>query len=377
MNGTELFKKHYSRLAIEGVIKSALVGFSIGFAANFVAAFFAWLFNFGGIWFAVGVGAGVAIISSVLLYFLKFKPSELEVARRLDRLGLQERMVTMLELKGDDSYIAEIQRENARVHLDKISHKKISFRFSKAAIIVLAVAFLFGSSMTTVVGLAQNNIIPPGDELIKPDDPHENHIAVSYMADEGGEIEGEADQLVAPGESTTPVVAVAGDGWIFVGWDDGVEDPERFDENVTEETVYIALFEEIGEGEGGEGSDGGSEGKPGSPEGDSAEDVPAEGGASVESDNTGDAGDKGDGSGSSSDSDGGQGSTEDKGEGKGDGQGQGAGGKWEDSNQFLDGKTPYKDHIEMYYQMAQEILAEGGEIPPELREFLETYYDSI
>ena len=377
MNGKELFKKHYSRLVIEGIIKSALLGLAIGFGANFVAAFFAWMFDFGGIWFGIGVGAGVAAVSGVILYFLKFKPNMQDVARRLDRLGLQERMVTMLELKGDDSYIAEIQRENARAHLAKVSHRNIRFRISKVIVVVLAVAFIFASSMTTVVGLAESGIIPPGDEIITPDDPYENHIAISYMAEEGGEIEGETDQLVAPGESTTPVVAVAHEGWVFVGWEDGVETPERSEDNVLTEMIYFAIFEEIGEGEGGDGSEGGNPGESGDSEGDSAEDVPEGGSANVESDTTGDAGDEGDGQGGSSDSDGGEGSSEEEGEGKGDGKGQGAGGKWEDSNQFLDGKTYYKDHIDMYYQLAQEILAEGGEIPQELREFLEAYYDSI
>ena len=377
MNGKELFKSHYSRLVIEGVIKSAMLGLAIGFGANFIAAFFAWMFDFGGIWFGIGIGAGVAAISGVLLYFLKFKPNEMEVARRLDRLGLEERMVTMLELKGEDSYIAELQRENARFHLNKVSNRRIRFRISKVVAIILAVAFLFASSMTTVVGLADSNIIPPGDEVINPEDPYENHIAISYMAEEGGEIEGEADQLVAPGESTSAVVAVAQDGWMFVGWDDGLETPERFDENVTVEMIYFAIFEEVIDGDESQGSESGGDGKPGSPEGDAADDLPEAGDASVDSDNTGDAGDKGDGQGSSSDSDGGQGSTNDQGEGKGDGQGQGAGGKWQDSNQFLDGKTYYKDHIDMYYQIAQEILAEGGEIPQELRDFLEAYYGSI
>ena len=230
--------------------------------------------------------------------------------------------------------------------------------------------------MTTVVGLAKEDIIPSGDELI-PEDPMATYIPVTYLAEEGGEIEGETDQLIPPGGSTEAVVAVAEDGWIFIGWDDGNENPERSDENITEERVYMAIFEEIGEGGDSDESDESSDGKPGSAEGDSADDLPQGGNANVDSETTGDAGDKGDGSGASSESDGGQGSTDEEGEGKGDGQGLGAGGKWQDSNQFLDGKTYYKDHIDMYYQMAQEILAEGGDIPPELREFLETYYGSI
>ena len=118
-------------------------------------------------------------------------------------------------------------------------------------------------------------------------------------------------------------------------------------------------------------------GKPGSGEGDEAEDVPQGGSADAESDQNGGQGDEGDASGSDGNSDGGQGSGQEEGEGKGEGQGFGAGGKWEDSNQFIDGKTYYKDQLDMYYQYAMEIFEQTGEIPPELREFFETYYDSI
>lgn len=374
MNGKQLFKKHYSRLVAEGILRSALGGFTIGFAASFVAAFIAWMLDFGGIWFAIGIGAGVALISGVLLYFLKFKPDEVEVARRLDRLGLQERMITMLELRTDDSYIANLQRENAKVTLDSVSNRKIKFRIPKVVYVMLAVTFVFAASMTTVVGLAEEDFIPSGGDLI-PDDPMATYIPITYLAEEGGEIEGETDQLIAPGGSTEPVVAVADDGWMFVGWDDGNENPDRFEENVEEEWVYIAIFEQVVEGEG-DGEDGEATGQPGTPEGDAADDVPGGGDASVDSDQTG-SGEKGDGSGSDGDSDGGQGSSEEEGEGKGDGQGLGAGGKWEDSNQFLDGNTYYRDYLDMYYQLAQQIFEENGEIPPELLEFFETYFSGI
>ena len=255
----------------------------------------------------------------------------------------------------------------------------MKLRLSKVVIVLAVVFAVLGSSMTTVAGLAENDIIPGGDDIIFPDDPLANYIPVTYLVnnEEAGFIDGEADQLILPGEDASSVIAVAEDGWMFVGWDDGYEGPDRTDRGITEEKVFIANFEIISEGDGEEGGDGENNGQQTNPEGDSAEDLPAEGDANVESESNGDAGDKGDGSGSSSDSDGGQGSTEDEGEGKGDGQGLGAGGKWEDSNQFIDGKTYYKEQLELYYQMAMMIFAETGEIPPEYLEFFEMYYNSI
>lgn len=355
-------------------MRSALFGLAVGFGANALLGLAVWLFDFGSIWLPIGVGVGVAVIAGVAIYFLKYKPSAKEVARRMDRLGLEERTITMLELNGDDSYIATAQRENALNYINKTQSKKIRLRIPRALISIALVAFLLGSAMTTVVGLAAGEIIPSGGDLLPPD-PEELPFAVSYMVDEGGEIIGESDQLVAPGSSTEPVVAIADDGWVFISWDDGNEDPERFESDVTNDMIFVAIFQEIADGEGGESGDA-TDGKPGSGEGDSAEDIPEGSSSNAESDQTG-QGDKGDASGSDGNSEGGQGSGEEQGEGKGDGQGAGAGGKWQESNQFIDGQTYYKDYLEMYYEYALEIFKENGEIPPEFREFYEAYIDSI
>ena len=378
MNLKQMFKKHYLRLVLEGVIKSVLVGLAIGFAANFLTALLAWVFSFGGVWLTIGVGIGAWLVSGVLFYFLKFRPTISETAERMDRLGLEERMITMIELEGDNSYIAKIQRENARASMAHVEGRKIKLRIPRVAISLAIIAAVLGSSMTTVKGLADSGEIPSFDELVE-DDPYANYLEVFYEVDDGGYIEGEPAQLIEPGGSTTPVVAVAEDGWVFVGWDDGKTELERYETNVTQSLYFIAVFEEItddGEGnEGGEAGEGG-EGKD-KAEGDKAEDLPANGGANVESDQSGAEGSEGDGSGSKGESDGGQGSSDEQGEGKGDGKGQGAGGKWQDSNQFIDGNTYYRDYLDYYYQYALEIFEENGEIPPELREFFEAYYDSI
>ena len=377
MNLKQMLKKHYLRLVLEGILKSVLAGLAIGFAANFLTALLGWVFSFGGIWLAIGIGAAAWAIGGVLMYFFKFKPSIEETAQRMDRLGLEERAITMLELKEDDSYIASVQRENAKRSIARIEGRKIRIRIPRVIVCLAVIAAVLGSSMTTVKGLADSGDIPTFDEIVE-DDPYANYIAVTYTVDEGGYIDGETDQLVEPGGSTTPVIAVAEDGWVFAGWDDGYTELERYETNVTQGLYFVAIFEEIGESEGGADGDGnGSNNGSQNAEGDQAEDLPAEGGANADSDQNGAQGSEGDGSGSKGDSDGGQGSSDEQGEGKGDGKGQGAGGKWDDANKFLDGDTYYREWLEYYYQDALEYFEATGEIPPELREFFEAYYDSI
>ena len=373
----QFFAKHHKRLVTEAILRAAMCGLLIGSCANFLAAMFAWYYDFGGILFAIGVGAGVGLIAAVILYAVKFKPSIKELAYRVDRLGLEERMVTMLEFQNDDSVIARLQRENAKEHLKDVEDKKLRMRLPKVVSVLAVLALILGCGMTTVVALAANDIISSGEELINPEDPLANYLAVTYLADEGGEILGEADQLLLPGEDTLPVTAVAEDGWVFVGWDDGNKNPERQEKEITSGALYVAMFEQIGENGDGTGENEGGEGGNGSGEGDQAPDVPAGGESNADS-NQGGAGDKGSGQGADSDkNNGGEGEGEEQGEGKGDGKGQGAGGTWDDSNFFLDGETYYKDYLDMYYEMAQEFFEDNSDIPPELREFFENYFNGI
>ncbi len=372
MKDNRFFQKHHTRLVVEGIIKSTLVGLIIGFIANFLAAFVSWFFEFGGIWLPIVVGVVAGIASGIIFYFKKFRPQARDIAGRVDRLGLEERLITMLEYEKDDSIMAQRQRRDAKEHMNDVSNKKVKFRLSKLMICFAVAAVLIGSSMTVVAGLADHGVIPPGTEIINPE--NKEYIAVSYVVEEGGEIIGEADQLILPGQDAAPVVAVANDGWVFFAWDDGYERPDRHDIKVTAPIEVIAVFVEItedGEEDGGDNSDVPTEG-------DAASDVPADSGGPTNgnsgSDNSGgEQGniDGGDGPGSDGDNE------NSENQGQGDGQGFGAGGKWDDSNQFFDGNTYYKDFLEQYYEMAMQYFEENGEIPPELREFFETYYGSL
>ena len=64
----------------------------------------------------------------------------------------------------------------------------------------------------------------------------------------------------------------------------------------------------------------------------------------------------------------------------GDGEskdGDGKGGEYQDSNKVIDGDQYYGDRLEEYLALAEEILENDGEIPDDLREFIESYYGTI
>lgn len=366
MKNTDIFKKYRRRLVIEGVLKSALWGLAAGFAVIFFSALGCWLGGYLKIWLPVVLGVATGLACGIVLYFTRFKPTVKDVARRVDGLGLEERLITMIELQNDPSFIAAKQREDANAKLSGVSSKSIKFGISALTIAVAAALFVFAAGMTTVTGLAAVGIIPSGNTLLPG--ASDKFIEVTYIVDEGGEISGEAEQLVLPGEDAEPVLAVAEDGWIFMGWDDGIAAPYRSDKGISEPLIVTAMFERVDDadedpelnGPGGEGDDEEAPGNDGQGEGDGSgegESGSSDGGSSGEGEGSGEGGEEG--------------------EGDGKGQGNGAGGRYEEQNQIIDGETYYRDEYDQYYQRIKELLESGEELSDEEREFIEKYLGSL
>lgn len=66
---------------------------------------------------------------------------------------------------------------------------------------------------------------------------------VTYKANEGGSINGNANQTVREGKDGTEVTAVPNDGYKFVTWSDGLTEATRQDKNVTKTISVTAIFE--------------------------------------------------------------------------------------------------------------------------------------
>ncbi len=90
-------------------------------------------------------------------------------------------------------------------------------------------------------------IEPP--EPVEPDEPDKPEpkpqFTVTYIAEEGGYIDGKAVQTLEEFKFTQTVVATPETGYKFVGWDDGKTTPERRDLNKGEDETFVAKFERI------------------------------------------------------------------------------------------------------------------------------------
>lgn len=351
-DGKKLFDKYYSRLVLEGAIKALICALIVGFSVMVVAATITWITAYkGALWVTLTSGAVAIAISAPIAYTLRFRPTTDGIAKQLDSLGLEERLITMLELEQDESYVAMRQREDAKAKLNAIDVKQIKLGVPKALIVVVAVLFAVAVSMTTVSALTANKVIPPVLDRDKTDEPL--YFSVSYVVlgyrgneeyvdDEGGVILGEFDQVVEAGHSATTVMAVADDGWFFIGWlEDGSLDPERTDTNVEEDLTFTAMFI-MGQENDDDAQKGDGDGEPGDELQDSDQQqsntAPGE-------------------------------SPDDPGKG---------GGSYTDNDKVKDGNTNYKDlDFDEIYRQAMEHLANDEEIPDELREMLRKYFEML
>lgn len=165
----EVIKKCRKDLQKERIIKSVLCGMAVGFAVIFVVAFITWIFEFKGLWLSVGLGVAAWAVAAVVFYFVVFKITDMAVMQRLDRAGLDERMVTMYELQGDDSYMAQRQRADASAAFST-AVKRSGGRLIKtqvAAAIICAVGIVcpFGLGMASITALSDYGVLPTLYEL--------------------------------------------------------------------------------------------------------------------------------------------------------------------------------------------------------------------
>ena len=112
MKNKELLDKYTSRFVAEGLIKSVLLSSTLGFALSLVAAVVSLATGIKLIWLSVVLFFAVNAVGIPTLYYAKFRPATSQIANKLDKLGLQERVVTMLELSDDNSDLARIQRDD-------------------------------------------------------------------------------------------------------------------------------------------------------------------------------------------------------------------------------------------------------------------------
>ena len=156
------FKDYNARLNKEAFVKSLICGLIIGFSVLLVSAIVFWLTAFNQTWLCAVIWAAATAGTTPIFYYKKFRPTVKEIAKRIDELGLEERMLTMAQFEGDNSYIAVRQREDAMHALSTVNAKLIKFVVSVPLIVTLAIVGISGTGMVTVAALSAAGVLDSG-----------------------------------------------------------------------------------------------------------------------------------------------------------------------------------------------------------------------
>ena len=251
-------QKFRSRVKTEAIVKSVLIGSSAGFGVAALMGLLSWFFGFkAGLYIAIGLFFLVAAPLSAVLYVKKFRPTTTQVAHRIDELGLEERVITMTELEGDDSYIATAQRADTMNALASVNHLMLKIAVTASMIVAVVLCGSAFAGSVTVSGLHNADVIPSGISLLEGK-PEVATYTVNYTVarDTKGTVLYYTEDWDSPvlfgeeitiqaGEDAPAVLALPEEGWVFLKWSDGKKDPYRQDLSVGGNIELSAVFAEM------------------------------------------------------------------------------------------------------------------------------------
>ena len=122
-------KRFQWRLNIEAGIRAGTVGLAAGFAGMAAILLYGRLcYQKLMITEAGGIAVVLWLVVALLTYFLGFRPKKKEVLARIDAMGLQERVITMEELKEEETVIAKKQRQDTKERLEELDTSGLNIK---------------------------------------------------------------------------------------------------------------------------------------------------------------------------------------------------------------------------------------------------------
>ena len=395
MNILNNFKK---KLKKENIIKSLLCSLSVSALIFIFSQLFVWFFHLNILISVIPTIISFGI-SFPLFYYKKFKYSEIQLAKRIDDLGLEERVITMTELEGNDSFIAKKQREDTIKALKEVNSDNFKIRYKKPsifsglftalAVLILSMSFAFPNIRETIIAHGEPkyaievsaegfgfvidyskyenqsliNAVSKKQEQDQIDKINNkeivelkqfptafsNRISVNYrcfedidatMVLDGANFEDISYRIKS--DETHILMALPYKGYVFIGWSDGCASPFREIDDYSYD--LIALFDEVSS---------------------VGEDLPdkqeepgdKDGSADSESDGIGP---EGDGTGKTNNDD-----------------SWGDGAKGSPANQVINGETYYGDIFNQSYQEAVERIKNDTNLTDAQKKAITDYFESI
>lgn len=148
MNFKKMLISFKRKLFFEGVLKSFLISLSVSCMATFVFSLvYHILAKRTPVVPMLLIGGGVFLLFFVPVFFVKYYPTPMRVASRVDAMGLKERACTMLCNQETSGYMAELQRNDAAEHIKNTSSKNMRFSISKKSAVVAVLSVILAVVM--------------------------------------------------------------------------------------------------------------------------------------------------------------------------------------------------------------------------------------
>ena len=217
MDFNEAMKPYKVKLVLEALLKAVMTGLFFGLALSLVSALVCRfiLLDVSQIptLITFGIGIVAAITIGIITYVKRFKSGIDKLARRIDALGLDERVTTMVEFKKDRSFVAKVQREDTMDRLSKLNIKQLRLRIPTARIIscvamFLVIVFLFAVLPTPLTAEERESIEVAEeierirDELHALVDENADKVTPDFVEKAHQQIDDRIDQLLASPDYT-------------------------------------------------------------------------------------------------------------------------------------------------------------------------------
>lgn len=170
-----LLKAYRRKCTVQALIKSLVPALIAGFALSIIVSAISFALSCNILWIALVVWAASTAGFTVLFYFKIFKTDMRETASRVDEIGLDERVITMVEFAGRDDVISRKQRQDTETVLQSVNPKQMKFGFTKVFIAflvilaIVAVTSVFMMSYSTVRANYEDPVAGEQTELTEED----------------------------------------------------------------------------------------------------------------------------------------------------------------------------------------------------------------
>ena len=152
----KLLKGYQRKLTLEAIVKSLVLALIAGFMLCILVSIISFATKFNAIWIALGVWAAATVGFSVLFYFKIFRTTLDKTASRVDGMGLDERVITMIEFADSDNLIAQMQRQDTAAILQSVTPKRM--KFAKTKVFIILASFMAAIACAAILMMSFSTV---------------------------------------------------------------------------------------------------------------------------------------------------------------------------------------------------------------------------